>query len=53
MFSQPVPSSSESALPGPATVHPAWFMGNPNVDRAAPPRKKKRAKKKPVTRKKR
>ena len=53
MFSQSVPSSSERALPGPATVYPAWCMANPNVDRAAPPRpvKKKSAKKKPVTKK--
>ena len=48
MFSQPVPSSSESTFPGPGTVHPAWCMANPDVDRSAPPRpgKKKSVKKK-------
>ena len=40
MFSQPVPSSSQSTFP-------AWCMANPDVDRSAPPRpgKKKGAKK--------
>jgi hypothetical protein len=50
MSSQLVASFPETTFPGPATVHPAWCMPNPNVDRSAPPPKKKGAKKK-VTKK--
>jgi hypothetical protein len=52
MFSQSVLSSSGSAFPGPATVHPSWGMANPDVDRSAPPPpRKKRSAKKKVTKK--
>ena len=50
-------SSPEVAFPGLAPINPLWCADNPNVDRSAPPRpaapakKKKAAKTKPVTKK--